>query len=406
MVYTVEELVAPELAPTTDLVLARETVQLVAAELATRYASISLADLSTAEGLENVKRDHAQMVKFRNALDKRRLAVNKMTNGGAAEIQGWFTPTETRVKAVLDEYKKKEDARIEQERLARIKLVGERESALFAMRAIWNGSQYQLGTVFCSKADLELDLLEWAAIKEKFAVERAALDIESKRLALAELVKTRKLELLEMGAVAGFFDTDGEPCDAAALGARYGLKLGDAWAEKHDLERSDEEYTDGTLADFAWEKKQIDDAAALARQKKAEENARLDAIEKQRKLAESAPVLEFEKPVVPETKLQVVDGDAVANPEQSKGAPAVVIQEVVSPKAEPVVESAGAVDRSVSKLVPRTPQNNYDAELYLSGAFNLKRLVAAKVKQAHGVDVSATVDALFTLMAEKYGFSG
>mgnify|MGYP000851786417 CR=1 FL=1 len=201
IVVEVEELVAPEAAAGTEIILAETTVRQIARQLAASYAGFSIDNLTTAEAVEEAKRDHGQLVKFRNALDKRRLAVNRTTNEFAKEIQALFSPIETTIKTALDAYKEREDDRIAEEKRKLDELKKTREAALYALKAYWNGSQWQLGAVFASEADLVSDEVAWLPVLAKFDAERKRIDEEERVKEMRLLVSERKVVLMEMGAV-------------------------------------------------------------------------------------------------------------------------------------------------------------------------------------------------------------
>jgi hypothetical protein len=98
-------------------------------------------------------------------------------------------------------------------------------------------------------------------------------------------------------------------------------------------------------------KAQEDEAARIAAEEKARQE-RLDAIEKAR---------ETKPEVVSETKLQVVQGVAVDNHDQSEGAPAVLIVDAVSPKSDPVTTP----ETPIPSIIPTDP---IDRETFLAGA--------------------------------------
>lgn len=354
IVVPVEELVAPEGNASTDLVLVtKESIQAMATELTMRYANATIADMEDADLRDGMERDLRQLVKFRNALDKRRLAVNRQTNDLASEIQGWFTPTETKLSGIVSEFKKKEEARKAEEARKKKELFEAREKQLFALKAVWLGSQYQLGTEFCGKSALEAGDEAWAETLAKFQAERERLDEQTRMEKLKAQVQERKLILLEMGARA-CWEKLGKP-STQADGGTYGLRLGDAWAEKADLEAPEPRWKSITLARFQSELKRLEAEAEVEAEAKVAPSLEAPLEELSQPKSETV-VIEKPRSIGP----TITNGPLVSKPEPS-------VPEV---KPEPPAVLVG-LPKFI--LYPGPIGTGRDTHVWLSGAFTALR---------------------------------
>ena len=390
IVVEVEELVAPEAAAGTEIILAETTVRQIARQLAASYAGFSIDNLTTAEAVEEAKRDHGQLVKFRNALDKRRLAVNRTTNEFAKEIQALFSPIETTIKTALDAYKKREDDRIAEEKRKLDELKKTREAALYALKAYWNGSQWQLGAVFASEADLVADEATWLPVLEKFDTERKRIDEEERAKEMRLLVSERKVVLMEMGAV-GRFESSGNPCAADHVGAVYGMRLGDAWATKADMESHEARWNSIVLHAFKKERKRLDDETAA--------------------VAKAAEPVALEAPAVAPVQKSADDYLDGVDKEREK---------ITPPKSQPAevnVPPAQVVSHQpITEPVPHSAELPLYAEPIpsimdmesnkwkMAGALALRKAAIVAIKTNFGIDATDVLDRLCELTAKKYGY--
>ena len=242
-----------------------------------------------------------------------RVQVKRLADTVSSTLLSYFEPVEAKLNAIKKTYDDAEAERIRIEKEAREKLIRDRTAAVYAIGGVFNGSAYVVGDAEIYPEDLPSDGFE--AKLEAMKAERVRID-EAERIRKAEAERLR-LEEAERQRLAK------EKADADARRiAELEAKL----------------------------KAQEDEAARIAAEEKARQD-RLDAIEKAREVPE----------VVSETKLQVVQGVAVDNHDQSEGAPAVWIVDAVSPKSDPVT----APETPIPSIIPTDP---IDRETFLAGA--------------------------------------
>ena len=286
-------------------------MQAVANELLAKYPADF--QIKTKSDYENLKADLRKTVKMRTQTDEWRKSIKRVADEVSDKIQRLFDPAEKRMAAIKKTYDDAEAERIRIEKEAREKLIRDRTAAVYAIGGVFNGSAYVVGDAEIYPEDLPSDGFE--AKLEAMKAERVRID-EAERIRKAEAERLR-LEEAERQRLAK------EKADADARRiAELEAKL----------------------------KAQEDEAARIAAEEKARQD-RLDAIEKAREVPE----------VVSETKLQVVQGVAVDNHDQSEGAPAVLIVDAVSPKSDPVTTP----ETPIPSIIPTDP---IDRETFLAGA--------------------------------------
>ena len=302
--------------PSVQAILSPEQETKIAQEMALYSKKYEGFQVKSKKDYEDLKADLKAVRDKRILVDGKdgwRVQVKRLADTVSSTLLSYFEPVEAKLNAIKKTYDDAEAERIRIEKEARAKLIQDRTAAVYAIGGVFNGSAYVVGDAEIYPEDLPSDGFE--AKLEAMKAERVRID-EAERIRKAEAERLR-LEEAERQRLAKE-KADADAREIAELKAKL--------------------------------KAQEDEAARIAAEEKARQD-RLDAIEKAREVPE----------VVSETKLQVVQGVAVDNHDQSEGAPAVLIVDAVSPKSDPVTTP----ETPIPSIIPTDP---IERETFLAGA--------------------------------------